>query len=126
MEARLDRTLQRRYRSPRNRRLANHLLRDREALIQLWWVGLWAGDGRKVSLDARQPATLLARHVVGVRSQLSARLFGARGERSFPNRFSVPLARLSTNCILVAAIDITGIKALNNYKYSWRRMPEGS
>ena len=33
MEARLDRSLQRRYRSPRNRRLANHLLREREALF---------------------------------------------------------------------------------------------
>ena len=33
IEARLDRSLQRRYRSPRNRRLANHLLREREALF---------------------------------------------------------------------------------------------
>jgi transposase len=33
MEARLDRSLQRRYRSPRNRRLANHLLRELEALF---------------------------------------------------------------------------------------------
>lgn len=33
MEARLDRSLQRRYRSLRNRRLANHLLREREALF---------------------------------------------------------------------------------------------
>ena len=33
IEARLDRSLQRGYRSPRNRRLANHLLREREALF---------------------------------------------------------------------------------------------
>jgi transposase len=33
LEARLDQTLQRRYRSPRNRRLANHLLRERDALF---------------------------------------------------------------------------------------------
>jgi transposase len=33
LETRLDRTLQRHYRSPRNRRLANHLLREREALF---------------------------------------------------------------------------------------------
>jgi hypothetical protein len=33
MEARLDRSLQRRYRSQRNRLLANHLLREREALF---------------------------------------------------------------------------------------------
>jgi transposase len=33
LEARLDRTLQRRFRSPQNRRLANHLLREREALF---------------------------------------------------------------------------------------------
>ena len=33
LETRLDRTLQRHYRSPRNRRLANHLLRERDALF---------------------------------------------------------------------------------------------
>jgi len=33
LEARLDRSLERRYRSPRNRRMANHLLREREALF---------------------------------------------------------------------------------------------
>jgi transposase len=33
LEARLDQTLQRRHRSLRNRRLANHLLREREALF---------------------------------------------------------------------------------------------
>lgn len=33
LEARLDWRLQRRYRSPRNRRLANHLLRERDALF---------------------------------------------------------------------------------------------
>ena len=33
LEARLDRSLERRYRSPRNRRLANHLLRERDALF---------------------------------------------------------------------------------------------
>jgi transposase len=33
LEARLDRSLQRRYRSPRNQRLANHLLRERDALF---------------------------------------------------------------------------------------------
>jgi len=33
LEARLDRSLQRCYRSPRNRRLANHLLRERDALF---------------------------------------------------------------------------------------------
>jgi transposase len=33
LETRLDRTLQRHYRSPRNRRLANHLLRERGALF---------------------------------------------------------------------------------------------
>ncbi len=33
LEARLDRRLQRHYRSPRNRRLANHLLRERDALF---------------------------------------------------------------------------------------------
>lgn len=33
LEVRLDRSLQRRYRSPRNRRLANHLLRERDALF---------------------------------------------------------------------------------------------
>jgi transposase len=33
LEARLDRNLERRYRSPRNRRLANHLLRERDALF---------------------------------------------------------------------------------------------
>jgi transposase len=33
LEARLDQTLQRRYRSPQNRRLANHLLRERDALF---------------------------------------------------------------------------------------------
>jgi transposase len=33
LEARLDRTLQRRFCSPQNRRLANHLLREREALF---------------------------------------------------------------------------------------------
>jgi transposase len=33
LEARLDRRLERRYRSPRNRRLANHLLRERDALF---------------------------------------------------------------------------------------------
>lgn len=33
LEARLDRSLERRYRSPGNRRLANHLLREREALF---------------------------------------------------------------------------------------------
>jgi hypothetical protein len=33
LEARLDRTLQRRFHSPQNRRLANHLLREREALF---------------------------------------------------------------------------------------------
>jgi transposase len=33
LEARLDRSLQRRYRSPGNRRLANHLLRERDALF---------------------------------------------------------------------------------------------
>jgi transposase len=35
LEARLDRTLQRSYRSRRNRRLANHLLRERDALFYL-------------------------------------------------------------------------------------------
>jgi hypothetical protein len=33
LEARLDRSLQRSYRSPRNRRLANHLIRERDALF---------------------------------------------------------------------------------------------
>jgi len=33
LEARLDRGLQPRYRSPRNRRLANHRLRERDALL---------------------------------------------------------------------------------------------
>ena len=33
LEAKLDRSLQHRYRSPRNRRLANHLLRERDALF---------------------------------------------------------------------------------------------
>ncbi|MGB6990622.1 MAG: IS66 family transposase [Candidatus Sulfotelmatobacter sp.] len=33
LEVRMDRTLERRYRSPQNRRLANHLLREREALF---------------------------------------------------------------------------------------------
>jgi len=33
LEARLDRSLQRRYRSPGNQRLANHLLRERDALF---------------------------------------------------------------------------------------------
>ncbi len=33
LEARLDRSLQRSYRSPRNRRLANHLVRERDALF---------------------------------------------------------------------------------------------
>jgi transposase len=33
LEAKLDRSLQRSYRSPRNRRLANHLLRERDALF---------------------------------------------------------------------------------------------
>jgi transposase len=33
LEAKLDRSLQRCYRSPRNRRLANHLLRERDALF---------------------------------------------------------------------------------------------
>ena len=33
LEARLDRSLERRYRSLRNQRLANHLLREREALF---------------------------------------------------------------------------------------------
>jgi transposase len=33
LEARLDRSLERRHRSPRNRRLAHHLLREREALF---------------------------------------------------------------------------------------------
>jgi transposase len=33
LEAQLDRTLQRRFRSPQNRRLANHLLRERDALF---------------------------------------------------------------------------------------------
>jgi transposase len=33
LEAKLDRSLQRRYRSVRNRRLANHLLRERDALF---------------------------------------------------------------------------------------------
>jgi transposase len=33
LEVRLDRTLERRYRSPQNRRLANHLLRERDALF---------------------------------------------------------------------------------------------
>ena len=33
LEARLDRSLQRNYRSPRNRRLANHLVRERDALF---------------------------------------------------------------------------------------------
>jgi len=32
-EVRMDRTLERRYRSPQNRRFANHLLREREALF---------------------------------------------------------------------------------------------
>jgi hypothetical protein len=35
LEARLDRTLQRRFRLLQNRRLANHLLRAREALFTL-------------------------------------------------------------------------------------------
>src|SRR6267143_1128816 len=33
LEVRMDRTLERRYRSPQNRRFANHLLREREALF---------------------------------------------------------------------------------------------
>ncbi len=33
LEARLDRALERRYRSPENRRLANHLLRERDAIF---------------------------------------------------------------------------------------------
>ena len=33
LEARLDQSLQRCYRSPQNRRLANHLLRERDALF---------------------------------------------------------------------------------------------
>ena len=33
LEAKLDRSLQRCYRSPRNRRLANHLLREHDALF---------------------------------------------------------------------------------------------
>jgi hypothetical protein len=33
LEVRMDRTLERRYRSPQNRRLANHLLRERDALF---------------------------------------------------------------------------------------------
>ena len=33
LEAQLDRTLQRRFRSPQNRRLANHMLRERDALF---------------------------------------------------------------------------------------------
>ena len=33
LEVRMDRTLERRYRSPQNRRLANHLLRERGALF---------------------------------------------------------------------------------------------
>ena len=33
LEVRMDRTLERRYRSPQNRRLANHLLREREATL---------------------------------------------------------------------------------------------
>jgi transposase len=33
LEVRMDRSLQRRYRSPQNRRLANHLLRERDALF---------------------------------------------------------------------------------------------
>jgi len=33
LQARLDRSLQRSYRSPRNRRLANHLVRERDALF---------------------------------------------------------------------------------------------
>jgi transposase len=33
LEARMEQTLQRRYRSPRNRRLANHLLREQDALF---------------------------------------------------------------------------------------------
>jgi transposase len=33
LEVRMDRSLQRRYRSPQNRRLANHLLRERNALF---------------------------------------------------------------------------------------------
>jgi len=33
LEVRMDRTLERRYRSPQNRRLANHLIRERDALF---------------------------------------------------------------------------------------------
>jgi len=33
LEARMDQTLERRYRSPQNRRLANHLARERDALF---------------------------------------------------------------------------------------------
>jgi len=33
LEVRMDRTLGRRYRAPQNRRLANHLLRERDALF---------------------------------------------------------------------------------------------
>jgi len=33
LEVRMDRTLERRYRAPQNRRLANHLLRERDALF---------------------------------------------------------------------------------------------
>ncbi len=41
LEARLDRSLQRCYRSLRNRRLANHLLRERDALFTFLKVPAW-------------------------------------------------------------------------------------